>query len=147
MSSPAKQIRDVLTATGLYWPIYVGSEPTLPDNCVTLYDTGGSYANQDAMLSDPALQIRVRSFSYMDGYEQCAAIRDALIVPRSFQADDWIYTGFWLTMDISKIGRDDADRELFTCNLRAMRQPVEFLAANDGTLIETSTNELIEVAA
>lgn len=148
MTSPTKHIRDYLTELDTFWPIYIGSEPTTPNDCITLYDTGGGFANRDAQLSDSAIQIRVRSFSYADGYDQAAAVRDALIDLRGLLRDNWFYTGFWLTMDVAKIGRDDADRELFTVNLRAMRQPVEtLLAASNGAMIQTSDGDLIKVAA
>ncbi len=132
MSSTAYHISQYLTAQalGAYasqepWGIFVGGEPNKPDDCITIYDTGGTHANADAQLWDPTFQVRVRSQRYMDAYTKAEAIRDLLLVRTAREIEGWHYTGFWLISDIAKIGRDGNDRELLTVNFRSMRQPIE----------------------
>lgn len=105
--------------------MFVGSEPPLPAQLltVTLYDTGGETLDTWAGYDTPTIQIRCRAVSYLDGYNKLRAIRDALILPTEFIFGDWFYTGFWIISDIAKIGNDDRNRELFTLNLRLMREP------------------------
>lgn len=127
MASPAMLVRQYLIAatvlqdvSGTTWPSFYGTEPASPDQCVTLYDTGGLAANPDGPYSDPLIQVRVRSHSYADGYAKAEAVRDALILPTGHVIDGEIFK-FWLTSDVAKIGSDDNNRELFTINFRAMR--------------------------
>lgn len=122
---PAVRMRtadDMVLQSHEMWPVFVGTRPPDPSNAVTVYDTGGNQANADVPLYDPTIQISVRSVEYFAGYDKASEIRDALILPTSCTLSGWFYTGFWLISDVAKIGRDDNNRELFTFNLRAMRQ-------------------------
>lgn len=129
MASPADDVAIHLAANGIGalggtadWAIYVGSEPAKPDNCITIYDTGGSQANADAGLEDPVVQIRARGRDYAAVYAKLAAAKAQLLIPTGRTIGDHHYTGFWLTADIAKIGRDNDNRELLVVNFRAMRQ-------------------------
>lgn len=131
MSSAADDIADFLEDDGVgtvagagQWGIYVGKEPVKPDDCITVYDTGGNPDNADGPFYQPTVQIRVRSTSYALGYAKASEARDKMIIPKSRQGVEWEYTGFWLISDVAKIGTDDSDRELFTVNLRLMREPL-----------------------
>lgn len=124
---PAVRIRtveDMVASSSEAWRGFVGTEPTDPDNCVTVYDTGGAQATADVPLYDPTIQIRVRARNYGAGYSKALELRDALTGPTGFLLDGWHYAGFWIVSDVAKIGRDDNNRELFTVNFRAMRQRV-----------------------
>lgn len=105
------------------WGIYIGKEPPAPATAITIYDTGGQIGNQDAQHYEPAVQIRVRGPSYAAAILKAEQIRDELILRREVIIGDWHYTGFWLTSDVAKIGTDEDDREIFTFNLRLMREP------------------------
>lgn len=131
MASPADDVAAHLVANGIGalggtadWAVYVGSEPAKPDNCITIYDTGGSHANADAQLEDPIIQIRARGRNYADVYAKLADAKALLLIPTGRTIGAYYYSGFWLTADIAKIGRDNDNRELLVVNFRAMRQPV-----------------------
>ena len=129
--SAAKAIADRLAAQGYGtlagqsgWGIFIGGEPSKPDTCITLYDTGGTSPNQEAELYDPLLQIRVRAHDYGDGYNKAASIRDYLFQLTGATIGNWYYTGFWLVNDIQPIKKDENNRWVFTVNFRLMKQPV-----------------------
>ena len=61
--------------------MFVGREPTTPDNCVTVFDTPG-YGPQltmdAAQYEFPSVQIRVRNRTYVAGWNVINGIKDAL---------------------------------------------------------------------
>lgn len=65
-------------ATSAVWPVYVGDEPDLPDNVITIYDTAGVLhgreMNESEMLGMQGLQFRVRARTYPLGYEKISAL-------------------------------------------------------------------------
>lgn len=129
--SPAHDIAVLLNDNGYGtfpysagWGIAIGTEPSRPDDVITLYDTGGGVDQPDAELYDPTMQVRVRSRSYTDGYTKASDVRDFLILPTSREVGNFLYTGFWIFTDVAMIGRDDNDRFVFTFNLRLMREPL-----------------------
>ena len=105
------------------WGIYIGKEPPAPNDCITVYDTGGAEGNPDGPIYRPTIQVRVRSHDYSNGYNKAEAIRDALILPTAFVLNDRLFVGAWLISDVAKIGTDENDRELFTVNFRLMLEP------------------------
>lgn len=83
--SPADVIRQLLIDHGFgsdddtgSWPIKTASEPTNPDDVITLYDTEG--INQARTMADGAriihhgFQVRVRGTDYDSGYEKANEI-------------------------------------------------------------------------
>lgn len=122
--SVAADVRAYLTSLDLGVPIFAGHEPVVPVECLTIYDTGGDIGESWAGYDDPTIQIRARAVAYEDAYSNLRAVRDALILPHSFEHGAWLYTGFWLISDIAHIGQDDKDRPIFTLNLRLMREPL-----------------------
>ena len=92
LHSPADVIRGCLIDLGLgsdptldpqaAWPIYVSSEPTTPDNCLTVYDTqgveDGSSQLDGELWTHHGFQVRVRSTDHVTGWARANAIRQAL---------------------------------------------------------------------
>ena len=104
------------------WPVYVGREPLSPVDVVTVYDTGGLPDVLVDDVSEPSIQVRVRSEDYVQGYAKAQAARQALqaatgVTIEGGQVVQWIGQG-----NILYIGRDDQDRCLFTDNYRMMRE-------------------------
>jgi hypothetical protein len=129
MNSPAKDIADKLQALviGTFGTnIFVSEEPKNPNDCVTIYDTGGSgdAAFADIELYQPTIQVRVRNKTYPLAYAKQEQIRDALIIPITFTINSAVYLGIWLQSDIISLGRDDNNRYILTANYRIERQPV-----------------------
>ena len=128
MSSPAKDIADHLKTLGVgvsTGNVFLNEEPTSPNVCVTIYDTGGTQnVVQDIALFEPTIQIRVRHTSQATGYAWQEDIRDALILPLDFQINGFHYIGVWLQSDIISLGKDQNNRWISTSNYRLQRQPL-----------------------
>jgi hypothetical protein len=87
MQPSSADIKDMLEADsslGLEFmtDLFIGREPATPDNCVTLFDTGGM-APQLTMTKGedyfyPAIQIRIRNRSYITGWLLAENIRESL---------------------------------------------------------------------
>jgi hypothetical protein len=72
-------VKTLLTSGGITTTIRIGKMPSSPDNCITLYYSGG-YARSltGTMLEEPTFQVRVRNAEYDDAITDCNAVKDAL---------------------------------------------------------------------
>jgi len=78
MNPSSEDIKNMLEADsslGLEFmtDLFIGREPATPDNCVTLFDTGGmppqlTMAGRGEDYFYPAINIRIRNRSYMTGW-------------------------------------------------------------------------------
>jgi hypothetical protein len=86
MTSPAEDIKDMLvyeSALGLDFAVdlFTNKEPSKPDECVTIFDTGGypDYLGlTDTNYQYPSIQIRVRSKKYLTGWALANNIKTLL---------------------------------------------------------------------
>ena len=129
MPSSAEDVAEYLEDQGIGtrgaasgWAIFIGKEPSSPNNTITVYDTGGAMGNPD-QLYDPTIQIRIRGHDYSGTYAKAVEIRDDLVVNTDRVVGDWHYAGFFLISDIAKIDTDENNRDVFTINFRLMREP------------------------
>jgi len=88
--SPADVLRWLLIDLGVLgmppaagaWPGHCNFEPSVPDECVTLYDTVGNddgrEMNSGKLYNHPGVQVRVRSKSIPSGHSKASQIRTAL---------------------------------------------------------------------
>lgn len=129
MNTPAKDTADYLVLSGVTeafggstdWSVYVGREPLLPANVVTVYDTGGP-TGPLIDLRRPSVQVRVRSDDYEDGWVKANEILQTLVEPfEGVSVTDAKILMWELSSDITFIGRDDHDRPLFTVNFQILR--------------------------
>lgn len=121
MNSPAFDIASFLRTESVETVIYVNEEPASPNNCVTVYDTGGA----DPMVVDtvysPTIQVRVRNLSSPAAYAKQYQIRDILVAGKNEIINSTDYVAVWLQGDIISIGRDENNRFILTSNYRIMR--------------------------
>lgn len=126
MNSPAYDIAQILagiSGMGIFGTdIFTGHEPSSPDNCITIYDTGGFAPDVAEDYQRPTIQIRVRNKAYNVGYGVIYAIKKELH-GTSRQEGGVNYTGIWVMSDIIPLGYDSNLREIFTCNFRIHRTP------------------------
>lgn len=102
--------------------IHVSREPVIPDNVVTLYDTGGgSPANYSIELRQPTIQVRVRDASYTDAVAKQEQIFGILNAIQTQEIGGRTFLGVHMTTEILSIGRDDNDRHLLTANYQIQR--------------------------
>lgn len=105
------------------WSTYVGREPLASDgpaNCVTVYDTGGAQ-NILADLRNPSIQVRVRSATYVAGWQKANEAYEALVNTLQSAVEDATVLTWVAISDVTYIGRDDGDRCLFTVNFNMLR--------------------------
>lgn len=118
--SHAYELATYLATKGLSLTVgtnmFVGSEPTTPANCVTLYDTGGSAPYQDysgsSFVAHPSVQVRVRNSAYLTGDTLINDIRDVLkqIVHTTLTATR--YCGVFISNEPIHLGMIDTNAGL-----------------------------------
>ena len=151
MNPLAVDIRELLLAytPTAYRKYYIGREPNVPQNVVTLYDYG--FGSQDPLnnIDENSIQFRSRNTNYQDGYLALSAIKlllegliienllaktdvdlDSLFGDPGEDRDDFImngskYIGFWSQSNIGALGSTEKEYYLFTYNMRIIRSPVE----------------------
>lgn len=85
MNPCSEDIKDILVAEdGLTFgtDLFIGLEPTSPNNCTTIYDTYGYSPSLNLVNNEvvyrPSIQIRVRNNSYLTGWAVLKGIVDVL---------------------------------------------------------------------
>lgn len=94
--------------------VYVGSQPTAPDNVVTIYNSGGfPRLLSGSFIEEPTVQILVRNSSYTTGETVCQTVKDALHGKSTTKIMVIQQMG-----DIQDMGRDSNGRQEFSLNFR-----------------------------
>ena len=131
MNPVSLDITDILAAAGLSLVVganlFIGQEPTTPANCVTIYDTPGypPMLTQDRTerYDFPAIQIRVRNTSYLNGYTLINDIREELHgLARQIQGGA-IYELIRCDQAPFLLDYDELGRPRFICNFSIQRKP------------------------
>ena len=129
MNSPSIDVRDILVAAGLGLVfgtnLFIGQEPTSPDNCVTIFDTPG-YPPQltldpDEKYDYPSIQIRVRNRSYEEAYDLISDIKTEL---HGLNHDEWNGTTYELircAQEPFPLGYDEGNRSWWVANFDIQR--------------------------
>ncbi len=121
MNPPSLDIANRIEFMAIESQCYVSEEPAEPNNCVTIYDTGGSDPILVGEFFAPTIQIRVRNLVYQDAYAKQLSMIEALCIPEEFEINGSRYVGVWQQGDIISLGRDENNRYLLTCNFRIER--------------------------
>lgn len=106
------------------WPIFIGSEPEQPNDCITLYDTPGDAPNPKWLLDFPRFMIRVRSERYGDGFAKAQEARSALLGLPSQDINGVRYDGIYVVTDTHFLSADRHGRSIFVSTWRVIREPV-----------------------
>lgn len=140
MNPVSEDVKDVLVAAsqgtfalasdGSGWGIYINSEPTLPDQAITIYDTGGPkpgyYMNKALNPTRfDTITIRARSTTYLAAYAKLLSITKTLDTNGSFNTtDDPIvhYSDILATSEILFLRKDEDDRFIWMINYQAYRE-------------------------
>jgi hypothetical protein len=130
MNAPSVDISEILEAIsslGLTFGtnLFIGREPTTPDNTVTIFDTPGSppqltYA-QGENYYYPSIQIRVRNNSYINGYNSIKAIMDELHAYGPEAINGTVYNLIKCSQDPFLIDYDENGRARWICNFDIQR--------------------------
>ena len=130
MNSPTEDIKDMLEAEsslGLTFAtdLFIGKEPSKPDNCVTLYDYGGrpprlTFDRQNYYY--PSVQVRVRNNDYRAGWALIQDIADFLHGLSNETLDGTLYTVIYVSSGPAFITWDGNSRAIFVVNLNVQRR-------------------------
>lgn len=107
------------------WPIFIGSEPDSPNDCITLYDTPGGAPNPKWLLDYPRFLARVRSKDYEQGFAKAEELKGALLGLPSQDIGDIRYVGIWVVADTHFLKADEKGRYIFVNTWRTIREPIE----------------------
>jgi len=131
MNAPAVDISDMLEYESnldliFKEDLFVGYEPSTPDNCVTIFDTSG-YPPEVTFEGNPnfykpSIQIRVRNKSYLDGYELISGIVRALHGRGPELWNGTTYCSIICTSDPALLDWDANGRARFIANFNITRR-------------------------
>jgi len=131
MNPPSEDIKDILvaeSALGLTFgtDLFIGMEPTSPDNCVTIFDTPGGTPDltlgNDSSYGYPHLQIQIRNRSYPTGWSLAFDIKNCLHGRGPETWNGSLYTVIRCLNEPFLLDRDENNRARFIVNLEAQRR-------------------------
>ena len=115
-----------VVGTTASWSVFKGREQPKPDQCITLFETGGN-ANQPHegnMLDAPTFQVRIRGGTTTTGYPaartKMAAARTALEGMTGTFSGRY-YCQVVANSEPNSLGADDNNRPLLVMNFTALR--------------------------
>jgi len=135
MNAPSFDTKDMLEADGdssgfgfIYGSdLFIGTEPTMPKDCVTIFDTPG-FAPYLGLTSKgyeyPSIQVRVRNKKYIDGWNLIENIKDSLHGRSHETWNGTLYTIIYCTSGPALLDRDDNGNFRFICNFNLQRRAV-----------------------
>jgi hypothetical protein len=127
----AFDVKDILVAAGVGmfgsnsgWSIFIGIEPDMPIETVTLYDTPGDAPHPRWLLDYPRFQVRTRSLSYDAGYKKAEHCKSALLGFPSQDFNGSRYVGIYTVLDTHFLNTDSKGRSIFINTWRCIREPM-----------------------
>ena len=133
MNMPSEDIKDMLTGESYLELIFandlfIGKEPTTPDNCVTIFDTPGIAPmitlDEVTGFEYPSIQIRIRNNSYVVGYNLAKDIQDILHGINQTEINNTLYSVIYATGEPMLLDWDLNDRARFVINFEIQRRTI-----------------------
>ncbi|MFA5655952.1 MAG: minor capsid protein [Dysgonamonadaceae bacterium] len=134
MNPTSIDIKDMLeadSALGLEFGdnLFIGREPDMPNNTVTIYDTGGYNPdlnlNRYEIYERPSIQIRVRNTSYEIGWSVINSIKDSLHARAHETWNGTYYSVIYCFTEIAFLDWDKNNRVRFVVNFNIQRRLCE----------------------
>jgi hypothetical protein len=130
MNAPSVDIKDMLEAQsslGLTFGtnLFIGREPTSPDNCVTIFDTPGgppALTLDNIDYNYPSIQVRVRNNDYLTGWGLIDDIKNFL---HGKSHETWNGTRYELiacTVEPAMLDWDENNRARFVTTFNIQRR-------------------------
>lgn len=125
MASPAVTARQILVDKGITGTIEVSRMPDSPNECITIYDSGGQANNPKWLLDYPTIQVMVRGNpdGYAAAYQKAKDVQDALLglESQTIGGNRWVSV---LAMGgIISLGYDEKNRPSLSMNFRITIEP------------------------
>jgi hypothetical protein len=135
MNATSIDIKDILEAYGessgldldFASTLFIGKEPSKPDNCVTIFDTPGfpPYIGlTDVGYDYPSVQIRVRNKSYVIGMDLAQDIVDSLHARAQEVWNGTLYTVIRCSSGPALLDWDDNGNARIIINFNIQRRAV-----------------------
>ncbi len=133
MQSPSQDIKDMLvadTALALTYAtnLFIGKEPSKPDNCVTIFDTAGFSPylglGGEVGYEYPSIQIRVRNIKYTNAWDLIERIKDSLHGRNHQTWNDTLYMLIACSSGPALLDWDDNNNVRFVVNFDLQRKAV-----------------------
>lgn len=133
MNAPSVDIKDLLngeSSLGLTFAtdLFIGREPSNPDNCVTIFDTPGREPEMTLKGKDepgyfyPLVQIRVRNNAYVDGWNEIEGIKNFLNGMHEITQGGAVYDLIKCVQEPSFLDWDKHKRVRFVATFRMHRK-------------------------
>jgi len=131
MNAPSVDIKDMLEsesslALTFASNLFIGREPTSPDDCVTIFDTPGGPPQQTYKQGEdyfyPSIQIRVRNNNYVIGWE---LINNIKILLHNKSQEIWsgtLYSAIACSMEPALLDWDENGRARFVISFDLQRR-------------------------
>ena len=118
-------ITDQLSTDG--WQIYIGSEPDLPGNIITIYDREGDIiqSHNRHLWRGERIQILIKGLDYETTYAKMIEIQNLLIFIEPFMHEGSVYKGFVNFGTPYQLGLDDKRRSTWSINFKVFREETE----------------------
>lgn len=107
--------------------IFINDEPDEPNNCITIYDTGGTSGQVTNVTTykQPRIQIRVRNNKQSDGHAKAEAIETLMETNSRLRyrpaGASYKYTALYKQTEILFLPRDVKRRSICVQNFRCPR--------------------------
>lgn len=134
MNMPSEDIKDMLTEDGSLSDLqfgenlFIGAEPSTPDNCVTIFDSVGRAPmltlDKQTNYEYPSIQVRVRNNSYLAGWSQ---INDVIASLHGRAGEEWndaLYDVIRCSASPAFMMWDNNGRAIFVANFDLQRKEV-----------------------
>lgn len=105
--------------------LFIGTEPTSPDNCVTVYDTPGDAPDLTMDITEynrPSVQVAVRNRVYTDGWDLINSIKGVLHGTSHLTWNGTRYELILCSGEPAPLGWDDTGKRVrFVANFNVQR--------------------------
>jgi hypothetical protein len=130
MNATSEDIKDMLVADSslaltFATDLFIGKEPTKPNNCVTIFDEQ-SFGPDLGLVTQgyerPSIQIRVRNLDYYTGFALINDIKDSLHGRSHQEWNGTLYTVIYCSSGPALLDWDDNSRARFIINFNIQRR-------------------------
>jgi hypothetical protein len=134
MNSSSEDVKDILVANsslGLVFAanLFIGKEPAIPKNTVTIFDTPGfpdelllTGSGSGNAYQYPSIQIRVRNTSYIAGWDIIESIKNYLHGRANETWNSTLYVVIKCSSGPALLDWDDNSNARFICNFDLQRR-------------------------
>jgi hypothetical protein len=130
MEASSYDIKDMLEAESILAltygaDLFIGKEPSKPDNVVTIFDTPSfpPYLGLDTIGYEyPSIQIRVRNRKYKEGMDLIEEIKNLLHGQAQVTCNSTLYSVIYCTSGPTHLEWDDNGNAVFVCSFELQRR-------------------------